>query len=312
MKVKKLLKVGCLALVLLVIGGGLSGCKHHSRAENYQPKRLVVEFNPSSNAGKMEARAKPLEKMLEQQLHIPVKVVVATSGSSMVEALGSKTADVAFLSPTAYVLGHANYGVKAILQATRYRYGSDATEDITNVPTNTYRGEIVVKKNGKVKKLSDLKGKKIAIQDTTSTAGYIFPAVELADRGINIHKNGIKTFTVKGADQGVLSVYNGNADAAFVFQGARKIAAKDDPNVMKDTAVLYKTQPIPNDTISVRRDMSPKWDKKIARAFQTIAKSKKGHRIIYELYSHQGYVPVQDHEFDSVRTNLKKVGRLDE
>ncbi|USS86234.1 phosphate/phosphite/phosphonate ABC transporter substrate-binding protein [Fructilactobacillus cliffordii] len=312
MKVNRLLKFGLLALVLLMVGGGLSGCRKHSNAENYQPKKLVVEFNPSSNAGKMEARAKPLEKMLEQQLHIPVKVVVSTSGSSMVEALGSKTADVAFLAPTAYALGHANYGVKAILQATRYKYGPDSTEAVTNIPTNTYLGEIVVRKNGKVKNLNDLNGKKIAIQDTTSTAGYIFPAVELEEHGINIHKNGIKTFTVKGADQGVLSVYNGNADAAFVFQGARKIAAKDDPNVMKDTSVLYKTKPIPNDTISVRRDMSPKWDKKIANAFQTIAKSKKGHKIIYEIYSHQGYVPVKDSDFNIVRTYLRKVGRLDE
>ena len=35
-----------------------------------------------------------------------------------------------------------------------------------------------------------------------------------------------------------MSVVNGNADAAFVFEGARSIAAKDDPKAMTDTRYL--------------------------------------------------------------------------
>nr|WP_040473205.1 phosphate/phosphite/phosphonate ABC transporter substrate-binding protein [Fructilactobacillus florum] len=309
---KKWWKVGLLgsALVCLAVGMAACGKSNQSTTANYKPKKLTVEFNPSSNAGKMEAQAKPMQKMLEKQLHVPVKVTVATSGNAMVEALGSKTADIAFLTPTSYVLGHKNYGIKALLQATRYKYAAGNDENLTETPSDHYYGEIVVKKGGKVKKLSDLKGKKIATQDTTSTAGYVFPAAELSQQGININQDGIKTFTVKGSDQGVLAVYNGNADAAFVFQGARKIAAKDDPKVMTDTTVLYMTKPIPNDTISVRNDMDPAWNRKITTAFENIAKTKKGHDLIYQIYGHQGYVAAKDSNFDPVRKNLKIVNQL--
>lgn len=44
---------------------------------------------------------------------------------------------------------------------------------------------------------------------------------------------------------------------------------------MTDTTVLYMTKPIPNDTISVRNDMDPAWNRKITTAFENIAKTKK-------------------------------------
>ncbi|NDR75974.1 hypothetical protein EQU06_03500 [Lactobacillus sanfranciscensis] len=50
---------------------------------NYQPKKLVVEFKPASNAGSADSQVKPLEKLLTKQLHIPVKVVMQTGGNSL-------------------------------------------------------------------------------------------------------------------------------------------------------------------------------------------------------------------------------------
>lgn len=65
----------------------------------------------------MSARVKPLAKLLEQQLHIPVTVTVSTNYNTIVEAMGSKKVDVGFLPPDAYVQAHKQYGVKVLLQA---------------------------------------------------------------------------------------------------------------------------------------------------------------------------------------------------
>ncbi|CAC7597987.1 Alkylphosphonate ABC transporter [Staphylococcus aureus] len=64
---------------------------------------------------------------------------------------------------------------------------------------------------------------------------------------------------------------------------------KDQPNVFKDTRILKLTQAIPNDTISVRPDMDKDFQEKLKKAFIDIAKSKEGHKIISEVYSHEGY-----------------------
>ncbi len=296
----------------LVAGIGAGMAVNESAAQAaYTPKELTVQFVPSSNATSMEAKAKPLEKLLKKELGVPVKVSVSTDYNTIVEAMGSKKVDVGFLPPDAYVLAHKQYNAKVILQALRYaRTGNDDALDKSKL-VNYYRAQILVRKDSGIKSLKDLKGKKIAVQDTTSTAGWIYPVVALYKHGININKSKISTVVVKGHDQGVLSVYNKNTDAAFVFQGARNLVEKDAPDVMKKVVPIYTTAKIPNDTITVRGDMDAKWQKKIQTAFKKIAKSKEGHKIVSSVYSHEGYTDSKDSNFDVIRKYDAIAAKLD-
>ena len=276
-----------------------------SSSDGYKPKELTVQFVPSQNADKLEAKAKPLEKLLSDKLGSPVKVSVSTNYNTIVEAMKSKKVDVGFLPPTAYTLAHDQKAADLLLQAQRFGVNDDGSPNKKLV--DDYKSEILVKKDSKIKSLKDLKGKKIALQDVTSTAGYTFPIATLKkETGINATKD-MKIVNVKGHDQAVISLLNGDVDAAAVFQDARTIVKKDQPNVFKDTKILKLTEPIPNDTISVRPDMDKKFQEKLKKAFKEIAKSKKGHKIISEVYSHEGYTDTKDSNFDIVRKYEKEV-----
>lgn len=78
--------------------------------------------------------------------------------------------------------------------------------------------------------------------------------------GIDATKD-MKIVNMKGHDQSIISLLNGDVDAAAVFQDARNVVKKDQPNVFKDTKILELTKPIPNDTISVRPDMDKDFQK---------------------------------------------------
>ncbi len=282
-----------------------SGSDSGSSSGDYKPKELTVQFVPSQNADKLEAKAKPLEKLLSDKLGIPVKVSVSTNYNTIVEAMKSKKVDVGFLPPTAYTLANDQKAADLLLQAQRYGVNKDGSSNKKLV--DDYKSEILVKKNSGIKSLKDLKGKKIALQDVTSTAGYTFPLATLKkETGINATKD-MKIVNVKGHDQAVISLLNGDVDAAAVFQDARTIVKKDQPNVFKDTKILKLTESIPNDTISVRPDMDKKFQEKLKKAFKDIAKSKKGHKIISEVYSHEGYTDTKDSNFDIVRKYEKDV-----
>lgn len=296
-------------LTLMSIGG--CGTTATKKTTTYAPKKLTVQFVPSQNATTIEAKAKPLENLLEKELHIPVKVSVSTDYNTIVEAMGSKKVDVGFLPPDAYVLAHQHYHAKALLLAQRYNV--TGTDDHNSQKlVNFYRSQILVRKDSGIKQLADLKGKKIAVQDTTSTSGWIFPAVGMYKKGIDINKCNITTVQVKGHDQGVLSVYNKNTDAAFVWQGARNLVKSDVPNIMNEVVPIYTSAKIPNDTITVRGDMNAKWQKRISQAFKKVAQTKKGHAIITDVYGHEGYTSAKDSDFDIVREYNKTVKKLDE
>ena len=287
------------AVSLTACGSKSSSTAKNSSSKGYTPKSLNIQFVPSSSADTIEAKAKPLEKLLKAQLHIPVKVSVSTDYNSIVEAMDSKQVDVGFLPPDGYVQAHKQGAADILLQAERYGIKQPGGKT-TNKLVKDYRSMIVVKKGSNIKSYKDLKGKKIAVQDVTSSAGYIWPVAELKNKGIDIPKDDTLV-TVKGHDQGVMSVLNGDTDAAFVFEDARTIVQKDVPDIMNKVEPIYFTKPIPNDTISVREDMSAAFRKKLAAAFIKIAKSKKGHAIISSVYTHEGYVKAKDSDFNIVR-----------
>ncbi|AKG65931.1 phosphate/phosphite/phosphonate ABC transporter substrate-binding protein [Lactobacillus helveticus] len=302
MKIKKFL-VGAFAVLAALSLSACSGNKKSSSSTN-EPKELNVEFVPSTQANKMEAKAKPLGTLLQKQLHIPVHVTVSTDFSGLVEAMSSKKVDVGFMPPYSYMLAHKRGIADVLLQAERYGY-DEPSGKMNHKLMHKYRGMIVVKKGSKIKSWKDLKGKKIAIGDPTSSSGYVYPIAELYKKGLNVTKDS-KLVNITSDDQRVISVLNGDVDAAFVFSDARDIAAKDDKRAMTDVVPIYFTQWIPNDTISVRKDMPKKFRVKLAKAFKNIAKSKKGKQIIESIYSHYGYVDAKDSDFDVLR-NYQKI-----
>jgi len=295
------------AVTLAACGSG--GASTDSAAEDagYVPEKLTVQFVPSQAAETLEAKAKPLEQLLSDELGIPVTVSVSTDYNTIVEAMASKQVDVGFLPPNAYVLANEQSNVKVLLQAQRYgikQPGGESTDELVD----SYRSMIVVKSGSDIKELEDLKGKTIATQDVTSSAGYVWPVAEMKKAGIDINTD-LTTVQVKGHDQAVLSVLNGDVDAAFVFEDARNTVKNDYPEIMDEVEPMYFTEPIPNDTISVRSDMSEEWDKKIQDAFIAIGKDEEGKQIISDIYSHEGYVVSQDSNFDIVREYAEQVGQ---
>lgn len=290
--------VAVVALLVAIVATACSN-KSNSSKGGYTPKSLTIQFVPSQAATKLQARAKPLEKMLSKRLGIPVHVSMSTDYNTVVEAMKSKKVDVGFLPPDGYVLAHKQGAADLLLQAERYGVKQPGGK-ATNQLVKSYRAEILVKKGSKIKNWKDLKGKSISVQNPTSTAGYVFPVAELKQKGLDVTKD-CKLVTVTGHDQAVLNVLNGDTDAAFVFEDARNIVKKDNPKIMSQVVPIYFTKPIPNDTISVIPSMSKSFRKKLAKAFIAVGKSKEGKKVIESVYSHEGYAYAKDSDFNVIR-----------
>lgn len=291
-----------LALIMALLAATvLAACSNgrSSSSANYTPKSLKIQFVPSQAATKLQARAKPLEKMLSKRLGIPVHVGMSTDYNAAVEAMKSRRVDVGFLSPNGYVLGHRQGAADLLLQAQRYGVKQPNGQQTKNL-VRSYRSEILVKKGSHIKSWRDLKGKSISVQNPTSSSGYIFPIVELKEKGLNVIKD-CKLVTVTGHDQAVLNVLNGDTQAAFVWEDARTTVLHDNPKIMQEVVPIYFTKPIPNDTISVIPNMAKPFRRKLAKAFIAVGKSKAGKKVIESVYGHEGYTYAKDSDFNIVR-----------
>src|SRR5690606_11117092 len=136
------------------------------------PARLVLGMVPFHEAERMIRSLEPLAEMLSERLGRPVSATVATSPVALIEGLRSRQVDIAIFGPFALVLAEQRAGAIIILNSIRN--GQE-----------TYRAQFLVRADSGIGSLADLRGKVWAVPGLTSTSGYLFPRLALADAGIN-------------------------------------------------------------------------------------------------------------------------------
>ncbi|MBU8598551.1 phosphate/phosphite/phosphonate ABC transporter substrate-binding protein [Shouchella clausii] len=299
--------VAVTALVLAACGGNDTNAGNGGDSEDgYSPTDVLkVQFVPSQNAENLDVIAAPLEELLSERLDIDVEVSVSTDYPSVVTAMGSKTIDVGFLPPNAYVTANEEGYADVLLQSLRYGVNEEDGSP-TDELVGSYKSQFVVMADSDIESLEDLEGKTIAFQGATSSAGYVWPAASLLDAGID-PQNDVNGVEFQGHDAALIALLNGEVDAAVTFQDARNTIKEEFPDVWEQTRVVALTEDIPNDTVSVRSDLSQEWRDKIADAFIDIGEDPEGRQIIFDIYSHEGYELSEDSNFDIVRDYAERI-----
>ena len=229
MKLKKVWKLLALvSLIFLLISCG----------KKKEEKPLVMGLSPIANSEKLLEDTAPLHKMLGDEIGKPVEGYIATNYIGVVEGLGTGTIDFALIPPFAYILANKKNGSEALL---------------TSIGKNDepgYYSVLLVRTDSGIEKVEDLKGKKVAFVDPSSTSGYIFPAVILMDHGINIEQDITYQFA-GGHDKALQLLINGDVDAIGTYESAVTKFAKEFPEVAKKVKVLQKSDLIPGITLVV-------------------------------------------------------------
>lgn len=295
---------GLVAMGLVLLLGGCSSGKDQQTAEN---EKLVVQFVPTNNDGTMEAKAKPFAAYLSKKLNREVEVTLATDYSTIVEAMGSGQVDLGIMPPAAYVQAKDMDAAEAILTSQLGEYDQETGLPLEGEKTNTFKGEILVRADSGLNKLTDLKRKKIATLSPNSASGYIYPVAEMKDAGVDPTTDATLT-TVNDIPSEITAVLNGQMDAAFVFEGARNVFAPSfaDNDLFTELKVLYLTEgDIPNDAIAVQPTMDDTLKSEIKTVFLNMADDEEGAEAM-ALWGHQGYEEAADAAYDTIRAYTKK------
>lgn len=253
---------------------------------------LRMMFVPSGDAQVIVKGGQEVAELLQKETGLHFKTSVATSYAAVIEAMGAGKVDIGWLATFSYVLAKDKYDVELLLIVQRF--GSPF-----------YRGQIMVRADSEIHSLNDLKGKRFAFVDPASTSGHLYPKSLLLSKGFDP-----KTFFGKSVFAGshnavVLSIYKGEVDGGAAYDGSRAAVAKSYPDVFEKIKVLAYTKEIPNDTVSVRKDLPEDMKVKLRNGLIKISRSPKGSKILKRLYGISGLVDL-DGLFDPVR----EAGRL--
>jgi len=257
---------------------------------------LVMLFVPSGDTEAILSGAKELDALIEKETGLVTESSVATSYAAAIEAMCAGKADIAWLATFAYVLANDKCDAQVLLITVRYG-------------KPTYRGQIIYNKvkNPDLKDIKDLKGKRFAFTDPASTSGYLYPSALFKKNGIDPEKDLVAVFA-GSHNAAVLAVYKGQVDAGATYDDARRTIAKQFPDVNDKVGVLAYTDEIPNDTVSVRKDLPEDIKTKLSEGLLKIAETEEGKKVLGDIYNIGGLAPGNDEAFNPVRETATLMG----
>ncbi|WP_010098126.1 phosphate/phosphite/phosphonate ABC transporter substrate-binding protein [Ornithinibacillus scapharcae] len=295
-----------LALVLAACGSSddkknnaSDGSSNGDSSEGMIPETLVIGFVPSQDSDTIADTVEPLANRLGEELDIEVKSQVMTDYNALVEAMGANQVHIGFIPAFGYVLANEQYGVEVILKSIRNGSG-------------TYKAQYLVRSDSGIESLKDLEGKVWAYGDQGSTSGYLFPANQLMEEfdiatAAELETEFFsETISAGGHDNAALQVYEGDADVATTFDDVRTELEEDYPDIMDKLTVLTYTDEIPNDTISVTKELDKEFVQKIKDVFLSFNDDKEMIEIMNEVYNWDAIDEAEDAEYQVVKDTYAK------
>lgn len=276
------------------------GCTFKKAEVGSSENPIKLFFVPSVDAKVIDSNSKIMKEWLEANTPYKYEIKIPQSYIAVIEAFGSKGADVAALNTSGYIKAHQKYGAEAKLIVIRNG-------------KKTYQSQFIAKK-GRFKSLKDLSGMRVAFVDAASMSGYLLPLKMLHDAGIKL--GGDPIFAMKH-DNVVSMVYQGQTDAGATFysppdakegiQDARRLVRTQYPDVEEKIEILQLTDEIPNDPIVFRKDLPEDVKVKVTDAFLAMVKSEKGLEAFKAVYGVTGIERATDADYNSVREMLAKL-----
>lgn len=280
---------------------GLTGCTFKKAEIGSKDNPIKLFFVPSVDAKVIDSNSKVMKQWLEANTPYKYEIKIPQSYIAVIEAFGSKGADVAALNTSGYIKAHQKYGAEAKLIVLRHG-------------KKTYQSQFIAKK-GRFKSLKDLEGMRVAFVDAASMSGYLLPLKMLNDAGVKL--GGDPIFAMKH-DNVVSMVYQGQTDAGATFysppdtkegiQDARRLVRTQYPDVEQKIEILQLTDEIPNDPIVFRKDLPEEVKTTISDAFLAMVKTPEGLEAFKAVYGVTGIEKATDADYEPVRQMLAKLG----
>ncbi|OFZ31490.1 MAG: phosphonates-binding protein [Bdellovibrionales bacterium RIFCSPHIGHO2_01_FULL_40_29] len=298
---KKLVLSAIVASALVFVG-----CTKKTAELGTAENPIKLHFVPSVDAKVIEDNSAKFKEYLEKNTPYKYEVTIPQSFVAVVEAFGTKRADVAAINTFGYVLAHDKYQAEARL--TVLRHGA-----------STYQSQFIAKADSGIKTIEDLAGKKIAFVDAASTSGYLLPLKTLKDKKIEPKE----TMFAQKHDNVVSMVYQGQVDAGATFyspaskddkgvsqiEDARRLVKTQYPDVEQKVAIISLSEPIPNDPIIFRKEMPEEMKAKIIDTMMSFVGTPEGKDAFKAIYGVTDLKKATDADYESVRMMLKTLGK---
>ena len=253
-----------------------------------ESKKFNMVFVPASEKGD-ESDYTALITIDDETTKFEINTIKVTDYKAAVEAMRAGRADIAWYGGKTYIKA------AEIAEAEAFAAGVRPGEKDAG-----YYAYFVVKKDSKIKKFSDVKGKVLSLNSIGSTSGDLIPQVELAKINLSTtNEDDFKSVFYAGShDACLLAVLNNKSDVCGM--SSRNYEARLADNTFKEEQVriVHKSDRVPPPPLAYSKRIPLEDRKKIKNAVLEAHKYGKIGGYGGEM-SH--YISVKDSDYDVLR-----------
>lgn len=233
---------------------------------------------PSEELRKLEPFQKYLETSLKQRgFRVRVDISIFATYDEGIDAIAGGDVDFSRLGPVAYVLAKRKNPALTLLAGEAH--GGD----------KQFPAVMIVAKDSPIRSVADLRGKRFAFGDPSSTSGRYLPQAELAKASITAKD--LASYEYLGRhDKVVFGVASGRFDA-----GATNVNTFDKYAEAKNLRELAR-YPSPTHGWVARAKLDPALAKALRKALLEMTDPR-----LQDLIDRNGFLPATDADYDELR-----------
>ena len=145
-----------------------------------------------------------------------------------------------------------------------------------------FRGIILVRRDSGIKKVSDLKGKKVSYPALTALAATMMPQYYLHTHGLDVNRD-IENLYVGSQESSILNVLRGHVAAGATWPVPWITFQQEHPEQAAQLEVKWQTETLPNNGWVVRKDVPPELAVAVGAALVGLTDTEAGRDMVKRL-----------------------------
>jgi len=171
-----------------------------------------------------------------------------------------------------------------------------------------FRGIILVRKDGGIDEVADLRGKTISFPAPTALAATMMPIYHLHTLGLQVEKDFERLFS-GSQESSIMNVYLRKSAAGATWPPPWEAFKQRHPQIASQLAVRWETPPLINNGLVVRGDVPDKITIRVAELLFTLHDTAEGRRLLSALPLKR-FEPASDKSYSAVADFMKEYRKV--
>ncbi len=255
------------------------------------PKKVSLAVTGIEGMEELLRRYEPFQKKMEELLDVEMELFAVSDRVVSATAMEYDQVDIVLAGPSEYA---------------QIKSANPTAEPLAAVERDEYYTVIIVPEDSDMKKIEDVKGKKIAMKDVGSTSGHIGPSAVLLENGIDLDRD-VEVLLL--GDARIEAFKSGEVDIlATGIRDYNKMVEEDGAGKYR---ILHEGPPLPSDPFIASGKLPESFRAELKRVLLENQEEILESMLLVEendKYEKARMIEVTDADFDQMRETYKVLG----